>query len=204
MRVPMGARHATNDVHVVVEIAAPPEAVFHALSDPHELAAWLGGEAEESGDAARCPMLEASSHPMIGQPWRAPALGPDGSPGTVQGEYLLVDPPRCLESTWRASWDGFAPDKVRFELTPVHVGGVAGTKLTVIHTCASAQLRVTAQSTAFGQHQWSPILARLAAYVAAINDVAQHGALHDVGGSGSAWYDDLHNLTAAIRRHQGE
>jgi uncharacterized protein YndB with AHSA1/START domain len=163
MRVPLSVPPATDGVRTVVEIAASPEAVFNALSDPRELAAWLGGSAAPSGD--RAPHWGRPSMPIIGQPWSAPALRPDGSVGSVRGEYLLVDPPRCLESTWRASWDGFSPDRVRFDLTRIDVGGGIATRLTVTHTRASAHLEVTASAGMFGRGEWPTLLARLASYL---------------------------------------
>jgi uncharacterized protein YndB with AHSA1/START domain len=152
-------------VRAVVDIAAPPDAVFHALSDPHELAAWLGGG---PASAPRAPSESACDAGVVpGQSWRAPARAPHGVPGSVCGEYLIVDPPRRLESTWRASWDGFAPERVCFELVPVDVGGVPGTRLTVTHTRAVARLDVTAQACLTVHHDWSRRLAGLAAYLSA-------------------------------------
>jgi uncharacterized protein YndB with AHSA1/START domain len=143
----VSSRTPTGAVQAVVEIAAPPDVVFHALADPEELAAWLGGDA---GGDGRGPAVPDGPPPLAaaGRSWRAPALGPDGAPGSVCGEYLVVDPPRRLESTWRASWDDFAPDRVRFELTPIEVGGAPGTRLTLTHLRGTAGWQVTAQAAA--------------------------------------------------------
>ena len=200
MRVPASSWPATDTVRAVVDIAAPPDAVFHALSDPGELAAWLGGEESggerRPGDSSGGPGTPPL-HLAAGRSWRAPALAPDGTPGSVGGEYLVVDPPRRLESTWRASWDDFAPDRVRFELAPIDVGGAPGTRLTLTHTRGVAGLHVTAQAavwptaraipqaiarvparaTALAGHAWLlTLLARLDAHVTMRRVVASGGA----------------------------
>jgi len=159
MRAPATPPLNSDEVHTSVDIAAPPDAVFHAISDPHELAAWLGGH------AAAMPAWAAPAFPIAGQPWRAAAIGPDGRPGWVSGEFLLVDPPRRLESTWRASWDDLSPDRVHFELVPITIGGGSGTRLTVTHTRAQAHLRVTASAGAPAHGEWTAILGRLSVYL---------------------------------------
>src|SRR4051812_7624146 len=99
MRVPPSPTHPGGGVRSNVEIDAPPADVFRALTDPHELAAWLGHDPGLPPDHA--PRWAMPTSPTAGQPWRAPALGPDGTPGWVSGEYLIVEPPYRLETTWR-------------------------------------------------------------------------------------------------------
>jgi uncharacterized protein YndB with AHSA1/START domain len=192
----MGSRQPAGVVSSTIEIAAPPHAVFHALSDPSELAAWLGGHSDDA--TAHDAEWTAPSLATTGQPWRARAIGPDGSPGWVSGEYLLVDSPRCLESTWRASWDHFSPDHVRFDLTPIDIGGVRGTRLAVTHTSASARLQVTASATS-APGEWPAILARLAAHLAATHADHQPHEWHYPGDRFS--YGDIIELTARVRAH---
>ncbi|NUO37495.1 MAG: SRPBCC domain-containing protein [Gemmatimonadaceae bacterium] len=163
MTAPMEFPDAHGSLRTIVEIAAPPDAVFTALSDERELAAWLGGDA--ASPAERQPSFYAPAVAIPGQPWRVGALAPDGSRGTIEGEFLLVDRPHRLESTWRASWDGFAPDRVCFELTPIPVPGGARTRLTVTHTRAGGRLRVTAMASRSSASEWPAILARLGAWV---------------------------------------
>jgi uncharacterized protein YndB with AHSA1/START domain len=196
MRSPIGSRQAAGVVCNTVEIAAPPPAVFHALSDPIELAAWLGDRS--GGAASHDAGWTAPSLAVAGQSWRARAIGPDGAPGWVSGEYLRVDSPRCLESTWRASWDHFSPDHVRFDLTPIDIGGVVGTRLAVTHTRASARLQVTA-SAASTRGEWPAILVRLAARLAATPDVRQPREWLPPGDTFS--YGDIIDLTARVRSH---
>jgi uncharacterized protein YndB with AHSA1/START domain len=118
-------------VHAAVEIAAPPDAVFQALTDPDELAAWWG-----SADSYRTRDWAVDARP--GGRWSTRATTPAGDVGTLGGEFRVVDPPRALEYSWEASWDGGAPTVVRFELAPALVRGVPGTRLTVTHTGANA------------------------------------------------------------------
>jgi uncharacterized protein YndB with AHSA1/START domain len=141
-------------VRAVIEIAATPEDVFAALTNPRELAAWLGGVDDYSP-------AEWNDDPTVGASWRSPAIGPDGAHGAVRGELLVVDAPRRLVSTWHASWDHYARSIVRYELEPAQVDGIAGTRLTVIHSAPAARMQHTSQ---FGATRdgWTLMLARLA------------------------------------------
>ena len=124
---PFGPYDTTRDaVRAAIEIAAPPERVFEALTDPAQLAAWWGSE-----ETHRAHDWQADVQP--GGRWEARTTDAAGREGTLGGEYRVVDPPRVLEHTWEASWDE-APTIVRFELAPARVGGVSGTRVTVTHT----------------------------------------------------------------------
>jgi uncharacterized protein YndB with AHSA1/START domain len=143
-------------VHATVEIAAPPERVFQALTDPRELAAWWGSE-----DTYRTHDWQVDARP--GGRWSVRTSNVSGgSASTVHGEYLVVDPPRLLEYTWLASWDGFAPTTIRCELAPADVGGVAGTRLTLTHTGFAGR----AEAGEMHAGGWAGILAWLAAHTA--------------------------------------
>lgn len=143
------------EVRAVVDIAAAPEDVFEALTNPRELAAWLRGVDDYSlGD-------EWNDEPTAGVTWQSPAIGPDGVAGTVRGEFLLVDAPRRVVSTWYASWDHYDRTIVRYELEPVEVDGVAGTRVTVIHSAPLAHAQRVSQLGA-ARDGWTMMLARLA------------------------------------------
>jgi len=143
------------EVRAVIEIAAAPEDVFEALTNPRELAAWLGGVDDYSlGD-------NWNDEPTAGVTWRSPAIGPDGADGTVRGEFLVVDGPRRLVSTWYASWDHYERTIVRYELEPVEVEGVAGTRVTVIH-CAPVAGGQRVSQLGAARDSWTMMLARLA------------------------------------------
>lgn len=122
-------------VRTEIEIAAPPERVFDALTDPRELGAWWG-----SDETYRTSDWQLD--PTPGGEWSAHTVDADGIEGTLHGEVRVADAPHRLEYSWRASWDD-GESVVRYELEPVRVGGAPGTRLTVTHTgpmaTASAQ-----------------------------------------------------------------
>jgi len=200
-------RHVTGDqiaspaepasiVRASADIAASASEVFRALADPRELAAWLGGEPmpadprdERSGD---------HSHPLPCAAWSAPAIAPDGTRGTVAGEFLLVLPPHVLETTWRASWNDFAIERVRFELALVDVAGVTGTRVTVTHTRAEARLLAPSSAfaaTAARADAWPAFLARLAAHVATTSALTRWSGRD---GTSTESFDALHRAVVDL------
>lgn len=94
-----------------IHIAAPPERVFQALTDPAQVVQWWG-----QAGIYRCTNFE--NNLRVGGTWRS--VGVDGRGGhfEITGQYLEVDPPRVLSSTWIATWTGNAKTKVRWELEP--------------------------------------------------------------------------------------
>ena len=110
-------------VRAEVEIAAPPKAVFRALTEPAELGSWWG-----SAD-----LYQTRNWVMdlrVGGKWRAEAIGADGGDASiVRGEVLELDPPRLLSYSWEPSWDGFVRTIVRYELTETP----RGTKVQLTH-----------------------------------------------------------------------
>ena len=201
-------RHVTGDpiespaepvsvVRASVDIAAPVAEVFHALVDPRELSAWLGGEPMPS--RPRDDRDADPRSPLPGAAWRAPAIAPDGTTGTVAGEYLSVVPPHRLETTWRASWNDFATERVRFELAPIDVSGVEGTRVTVTHTRTEARLHATTAtlSHAGTADAWSSLLARLAAHVVTASALARWSG-RDAAVATS--FDALHRAVVELHR----
>ncbi|HUK23348.1 MAG TPA: SRPBCC domain-containing protein [Terriglobales bacterium] len=95
-----------------IMIAAPPERVFQAITDPRQTAQWWGQKG----------MYRASEwHTDVrpGGKWWTVGLGKDGKPFRVEGEYLEVDPPRLLVHTWNPSYrPTFQTTVVRWELEP--------------------------------------------------------------------------------------
>lgn len=142
-------------VRAVVEIAASPDEVFGALTNPRDLAAWLGGV--DDYDAR-----EWGEDPEPGHAWRSPAIAPDGTRGTVRGELLVVNAPRRLVTSWHASWEQDARSVVRYELEDAMVNGVHGTRLTVIHTAPAAVPQHASQFGAVREKGWTALLVRLA------------------------------------------
>jgi uncharacterized protein YndB with AHSA1/START domain len=116
-----------------VEIAAPPDAVFDALTDPAQLAEWCRATPEAPLDA-----WQADVRP--GGRWEGAGTDAGGRPVRVAGTYDVVDPPRRLHTSWEAD-DGAPPSSVRFALVPTEVDGRPGTRLTVTHVGAPVVAR---------------------------------------------------------------
>ncbi|HMD85896.1 MAG TPA: SRPBCC domain-containing protein [Terriglobia bacterium] len=107
-----------------VEIAAPPERVYAALTDPAELAAWWG-----SGEVYRT--FDWESDLRVGGKRNCKAENKTtGQMSTVKGEYLEIDPPRVLAFTWEPSWEKVHPTVVRIELKAL----ASGTRLVLTHS----------------------------------------------------------------------
>src|SRR3984885_13423764 len=100
-----------NAVVAEVFIAAPPERVFQAITDPQQMPQWWG----QSG-MYRVTEWQADLRP--GGKWSSVGAGADGASFRVDGEYLEVDPPRLLVHTWIASYSGTLKTVVRWELEP--------------------------------------------------------------------------------------
>jgi uncharacterized protein YndB with AHSA1/START domain len=189
---------AAGIVRASIDIAAAPADVFHALADPRELAAWLGSDparaSTESTDAPSARPREL----LPASRWHAQVVAPDGMPGVVTGEYGTVAPPHVLETTWRASWNDFATEGVRFELAPIEVGGAAGTRVTVTHTRAAARLLAPSSAFVAGHtlagELWPSLLARLAVYVATRGALARWGG-HDASAES---FEALHRAVVEL------
>jgi uncharacterized protein YndB with AHSA1/START domain len=93
-----------------IHIAAPPDRVFQALTDPWQLLQWWGQKGMYHG-------TDWQTDVRPGGRWRCEgASDTDGSPYHVGGEYVEVDPPRLVSYTWVASWSGALKTLVRWEL----------------------------------------------------------------------------------------
>lgn len=106
-----------------IHVAAQPERVFQALIDPQQVQQWWG----QTG-VYRCTKF--STDLRIGGMWRNSGVGPDGGKFEISGEYLEIDPPRLLATTWIASWTGEVQTIVRWELTPKD----HGTLVRIVHS----------------------------------------------------------------------
>ncbi len=105
-----------------VEIAAPPERVFRALAS-EELVRWWG-----SADTYRTTKWTGDLR--VGGAWRTEGVGADGTPFSVGGEFVEIDPPRKLVQTWRADWDGGNVTTITYRLEAI----AGGTRLSLRHT----------------------------------------------------------------------
>lgn len=110
-------------VKAEIEITAPPERVFKALTNAAELAAWWGAH-------GMYHTTEWQIDLRPGGKWSTVAINADGSRSTVGGEYLEIDPPRLLVHTWRPSWDDFMETTIRYDLQPT----ATGTRVLVTHS----------------------------------------------------------------------
>jgi uncharacterized protein YndB with AHSA1/START domain len=80
-----------------IDISVPPERVFGAVTS-QDLTQWWG-----STDTYRTTAWTGDVR--VGGAWRSEGVGVDGQRFSVQGEFLVVDPPKKLVQTWRYDWD---------------------------------------------------------------------------------------------------
>lgn len=107
-----------------VEVAAPPERVYAALTDPADLAAWWGAD-----EVYRT--FDWESDLRVGGKRNCKAENKvTGLKSTVTGEYLEIDPPRVLAFTWEPSWEKVHPTVVRIEFAAV----ATGTRVLLTHS----------------------------------------------------------------------
>jgi uncharacterized protein YndB with AHSA1/START domain len=92
-----------------VFIAAPPERVFQAITDPKQMPLWWGQQ-------GLYRVIEWKADLRPGGKWQSDGVGADGTTFRVEGEYLEVDPPRLLVHTWIASYSPALKTVVRWEL----------------------------------------------------------------------------------------
>ena len=102
-----------------IEISAPPERVFRALTDTRELTAWWGDERMYACDRWELDL-------RVGGRWRAIGHSVRGGSFQVEGEFLEIDPPRVLSYTWKPDWVEVPATIIRIELEAIP----AGTRLT--------------------------------------------------------------------------
>jgi uncharacterized protein YndB with AHSA1/START domain len=116
---------AAGSVLATVDIAAPAERVFRALSDPKELIQWWG-----SPETYRAHRWDAEFR--VGGKWRVEGKSAAGQPYSVSGEFLEITPPRRLVQTWSYDWDAgknHPPTRLTYTLEDVP----GGTRVTVRH-----------------------------------------------------------------------
>jgi uncharacterized protein YndB with AHSA1/START domain/uncharacterized protein YciI len=133
-----------------VEIAAPIERVFRALTSPEEIVRWWG-----SPDSYRTTEWTSDMRP--GGKWRARGVGDQG-PFTVGGEFIEVDPPRKLVQTWQPDWDGGHVTTITYRLDAT----ATGTRVTVRHEGFGDRADSCAGHTA----GWEQVLGWLAGHAA--------------------------------------
>jgi len=140
-----------------INVSAPPERVFKAISDAGELQRWFGGSPE-------CPVKTWKMEPRLGGHYsyatKQASISVNGvSEFECHGEIVECDPPRLLAYTWIANWHD-APNSrtlVRWELTSVH----NGTHVRVTHS-GLASLPVARTDYAGG---WPGVVEQLKKFV---------------------------------------
>lgn len=118
----MASAAVTPDKDAVVAevfIAAPPERVFQAITDPNQMPLWWGQQG-----LYRVTQWKADLR--VGGKWRSDGVGADGTMFSVEGEYLEIDRPHLLVHTWLASYSGLMKTVVRWELEARDVHGLQG------------------------------------------------------------------------------
>lgn len=132
-----------------IRIAAPPERVFEALTNPHELVQWWGQKGIYRGK-------QWTNDVRPGGKWRSEGTSDrDGNPFEVHGEYLQIDPPRLLEFTWIPSWAGPMNTVVRMELERT----AEGTLLRLRHSGFTDPAQLQAH------RGWTQVLGWLCGYI---------------------------------------
>jgi uncharacterized protein YndB with AHSA1/START domain len=116
----MATTAITPDQDVVtaeIFIAAPPERVFQAITNPAEQPRWWGQQGVYR-------ITEWKGDLRVGGKWSSVGMGADGKSFHVDGEYLEIDPPHKLVHTWIASFMGPHTTTVHWELEPREVHGL--------------------------------------------------------------------------------
>lgn len=162
-----------NAVIAEIFIAAPPERVFAAITDPEQTARWWG-------QTGLYRVTERTSELRPGGKWRSAGVGADGTPFHVEGEYLEIDPPRLLVHTWTSSYAGPLKTIVRWELEPKEVHGLhpsgpkkAGTG-TLVRVRQEGFAHAPAQAASHSEG-WKRVLGWLEAYAAKGETVDSRG-----------------------------
>lgn len=110
-----GEREWAGDALLVVRkhVAASPEAVFAAWTDPESLRVWM------------CPMdveeARAELDVRVGGRFRIDMIAGD-EVYRHTGEYVEVDPPRRLAFTWTSPATNERPSRVTVQLEPTETG----------------------------------------------------------------------------------
>jgi uncharacterized protein YndB with AHSA1/START domain len=152
-----------NVIEAEIFVAAPPERVFQALTDPTQTPRWWGQKG-----MYQVTRSEADFRP--GGKYFSEGEGADGKTFRVEGEYLEIDPPRLIVQTWVPSFSNVAGTVVRWELESRPVHGLqssgpnrmgTGTLVKLRHT-GFANNRPSAEDHARG---WQRVLGWMQAFV---------------------------------------
>jgi uncharacterized protein YndB with AHSA1/START domain len=108
-----------------VELAVPPERVFAALASKEVVDWWVRPGVFDT--------REWTGDVRVGGRWKVSGMG-RGAPYAIEGEFLVVDPPRKLVHTWHPPGKPEAASTVSYSLQAID----GGTRLTLRHTGITA------------------------------------------------------------------
>jgi uncharacterized protein YndB with AHSA1/START domain len=130
-----------------IDIAAPPERVFRAVTS-EELTRWWGFRVTRYGGDIR-----------VGGAWRTEGVGANGKPFVVRGEFLEVERPHKLMQTCR-HWE---PRGMVTTLT-WHLENITGGTRVIVHHEGFGDAQESCADHADG---WEHILNQLSGHVGA-------------------------------------
>jgi uncharacterized protein YndB with AHSA1/START domain len=155
----MATTAITPDLDAVVseiQIAAPPERVFQALTKSDELSRWFS--------SPNCPVKQWTMDARLGGHYhyateKGTVVVNEISEFECSGEILEYDPPRLLAYTWVANWHDQSNQAtvVRWQLTPQ----AGGTHVKVTHS-GLATLPIARKDYSGG---WTGVMAMLKTFV---------------------------------------
>jgi len=159
----MTVNPAQDTVTGEIFIAAPPERVFQAITDPKQAPLWWGQQ-------GMYRITEWTGDVRPGGKWSSAGVGGDGKEFRVDGEYLEVDPPRLLVHTWNKSWGEPLTTIVRWELEPRGVHNLQHNGPRKVGTGTVVRIRhegFTGAPEAACEHArgWTRVLGWMQAYV---------------------------------------
>ena len=132
-------------------IAATPERLFAAWTQPERLKQWWGPE------GVQC--IDAVVDLRVGGRYRIGNRLPDGNVLWIIGEYRVVEPPQKLVYSWQIESESHAPEIVTVRFEPRE----GGTEVVVIHESIPD---VSTRNR--HQYGWKGCLAGLAEFIARI------------------------------------
>jgi uncharacterized protein YndB with AHSA1/START domain len=152
-----------NTVIAEIFIAAPPERVFQAITDPAQVSQWWG-------QSSLYRVTNSSSDLRVGGKWLSAGVGKDGTEFKVEGEYLEIDPPRRLVHTWIPSYRAGLKTVVYWDLESQAVHGLHSNGPRKAGTGTVVKLRhegFAGDEAAAADHGngWKRVFGWLAAYV---------------------------------------
>jgi uncharacterized protein YndB with AHSA1/START domain len=133
-----------------VEIAVPPERVFRALTSSEEITRWWGSCESYTTETWTTDF-------RVGGPWKATGRSGDGTPFSVSGTFLEIDPPHKIVQTWKPDWDDGNETTLTYRLVPT----ASGTRLTVRHEGFIGRVQSCEEHTA----GWEAVLGWLSRYL---------------------------------------